>query len=1123
MAKFNGKKGKSRNLAECVLNATFNSSGRGTTSKKKVRKRPAIDTGESLAQLHLGGPSSGIPLHMEPHTPWPNQSEYALQNLANYGSGTLEHNYGSDAEALGVLSQSQAYSDASSANLRAGAPGILDNLVGGSAGYTEYNQPQQVQQTIPQPIHQPIQQPMQGFNGPMQQYDPFAQNSQVLPQQGQLGMGTMGQGYIQGTVPQVTAPQSQYQPTEAFTNPTMGGRTTGIGGETGLSGASLNYNDPSRSYNSSLLSSNVLKNEERVENLNADEYKNLTPGEVAAKQAEFLKQEGLKTMGRDAFGAFGTMIAQSDDTTDNVRPESTGRDILGSAMSGAAAGSALGPWGAVGGAVVGVGTELFNTSQQTKQWEEDQQEATEQRQEMRGQNAVEYSKMMQGTYDSQGGGMGSYYAKYGGPITEFIKKYDAGGPTGKGKESGLYENIKRAADMPKYKRRMNFLNALPFNLQGAKNKNKANQIASRDALQYLKLGDSNWDSNVDEAGNLVTHKVLPGNTSSFFTENIWKDKSGSHIGGKGYNPRQVIRGLKNLPVTSTGEGGYMLEDEGTLNASFDHGGPTPMEKPEGMDDATWANILSSQGLTNFTPPEVVPDRLTNYSPAELNAFTDAAKLEQGEKDLKEGWQATKDSAEYVYDIAKDNPLDAAQVGFGTVAMGADAIPGIGNIVSMGADGLNALTSFGRAGYYGLKGDAANAALYTGLGVLDTAAIAPWGGNVPGATANATRIAKLTKPVLETGAHLIHPTTKAVTGVKAYDLANTTPTASLAYGGNTPGLEYGAGGPFDTSPAFFGGVPERVASNVYDSPLTDAEMREARLGMAAGEQMNRFNNPNTGGAYKEWDPRVSGYIQNELLPDAGFSLSRQNLQTEDGEGTPWSAAIVSGLGQAVDPNFPVSAAHSTYINRAFQNNGDWSAHKTPLLAKNANYNVGDILFQGRGENAGKGFNWFKKQSELNEGEGASYPSHSDMIIGTRTNKRGKVLYDVQGGNVGDTLSTKTYNARQLNRRYEGFLNFNDPSMALGGSTGQAEYETEGGEVMLASPGDAPVALSSGTYKKKASNLYKAEGPKHEQGGIATEGATQPFQDALGQQHDSPYVFSDSEDMLFDATDILKLIS
>jgi hypothetical protein len=314
-------------------------------------------------------------------------------------------------------------------------------------------------------------------------------------------------------------------------------------------------------------------------------------------------------------------------------------------------------------------------------------------------------------------------------------------------------------------------------------------------------------------------------------------------------------------------------------------------------------------------------------------------------------------------------------------------------------------------------------------------------------------------------------------------------------------------------------------------------------MAAAEQMNRFHNPNTGGTYKEWDPRVSGYIQDTLFPNVGFSKNKQVLQNTSGSGTPWSAATISPLAQVVDPNFNTSAAHSTYINAAFDDKHDWSANRTK---RNTPYQPGDILFKGSGDSSqpsyGEGYDWFKSQSKAGKGAGDNYRSHTDMIIGTGERKMTKPeewsdrkwkrylknnsglekYYTVQGGNVKNTLSTEDLTLKEINEMYPGYLNYND-TRAHGGPTGQAEYETEGGEVMLASPGDAPVAVGNGNYKQVSSNLYQAEGPEHEGGGIATQGATEPFMDASGQSHDSPYVFSDSEDMTFDATDILKLIS
>jgi hypothetical protein len=100
----------------------------------------------------------------------------------------------------------------------------------------------------------------------------------------------------------------------------------------------------------------------------------------------------------------------------------------------------------------------------------------------------------------------------------------------------------------------------------------------------------------------------------------------------------------------------------------------------------------------------------------------------------------------------------------------------------------------------------------------------------------------------------------------------------------------------------------------------------------------------------------------------------------------------------------------------------------------------------------------------------------------------------------------------------------PSYAIMGHKygGPVDYETEKSEVILASPNDPPVAVGQGKYTKVSGNLYKAKGPSHENGGIPTRGATQPFVDNMGQVQDSPYVFSDSKDLAFDASEILSMI-
>jgi hypothetical protein len=89
-------------------------------------------------------------------------------------------------------------------------------------------------------------------------------------------------------------------------------------------------------------------------------------------------------------------------------------------------------------------------------------------------------------------------------------------------------------------------------------------------------------------------------------------------------------------------------------------------------------------------------------------------------------------------------------------------------------------------------------------------------------------------------------------------------------------------------------------------------------------------------------------------------------------------------------------------------------------------------------------------------------------------------------------------------------------------GPVDYETEKSEVILASPNDPPIAVGQGKYNRISGNLYKGDGPSHAQGGIPTRGATESFVDNAGQPVDSPYVFSDSKDMSFNADEILSMI-
>ena len=93
---------------------------------------------------------------------------------------------------------------------------------------------------------------------------------------------------------------------------------------------------------------------------------------------------------------------------------------------------------------------------------------------------------------------------------------------------------------------------------------------------------------------------------------------------------------------------------------------------------------------------------------------------------------------------------------------------------------------------------------------------------------------------------------------------------------------------------------------------------------------------------------------------------------------------------------------------------------------------------------------------------------------------------------------------------------------GGPMGQADYETEGGEMMMASPNDPPMAMGQGQYDHQVGNMYKVRGPKHEQGGVPTAGAIEPYIDEFGQRQDSPYVYSDAKEFRIDPTPFLKML-
>ena len=358
-----------------------------------------------------------------------------------------------------------------------------------------------------------------------------------------------------------------------------------------------------------------------------------------------------------------------------------------------------------------------------------------------------------------------------------------------------------------------------------------------------------------------------------------------------------------------------------------------------------------------------------------------------------------------------------------------------------------------------------------------------------------------------------------------------------------GMSYTASGP---ASQMYGGGPVGDTGTPEALPTSDAVpsylqndpgfIAQQNLGVAAGNLMTRFTNPNTGGYYKEYDPRISSFIDDDLLGGRfaakqedynyrylppGMKAKEKNYQYfEEGDpkmpagaeinrlGTPWSAGTVSNLATAFDPTFQGSMRHSDYINRAFQGDGNYTAGRAN---RGADYQEGDILFTGRGTGAtgtqGKGYRAFKKLAE----DGAGYQSHSDIITSVDTDADGNKTYNVMGGNMGDTLYDRAFTAKQLASRYTGRMH-NE-----GVSQQSAAYQMENNPAMPTGyPAEGSLALmqqrfggqnvpqyfggggtgGSGQYYRQLDRYLRQKGRQ----GPSLEGLTGPqFMEAIKNQN------------------------
>lgn len=205
----------------------------------------------------------------------------------------------------------------------------------------------------------------------------------------------------------------------------------------------------------------------------------------------------------------------------------------------------------------------------------------------------------------------------------------------------------------------------------------------------------------------------------------------------------------------------------------------------------------------------------------------------------------------------------------------------------------------------------------------------------------------------------------------------------------------------------------------------------RLAQAAANQMSAAYDPVTEDLSRtEADPQLGGFIQNELFPQ----VSNQEL---DPTKTAWSAATVTDLAKAYNPEFKGGIGHWKYINQAFEDNRGLKKEGTHrpvnlqgVFDRGDTLVAGTILFQGRDdpnnpERSTKGFSFgdFRKGSKKDSGTpGNQYASHTDMIVDTMTGENGETRYLVQGGNRGKlgVLKSDYLTVEQIQDRYPGAL-------------------------------------------------------------------------------------------------------
>jgi len=177
---------------------------------------------------------------------------------------------------------------------------------------------------------------------------------------------------------------------------------------------------------------------------------------------------------------------------------------------------------------------------------------------------------------------------------------------------------------------------------------------------------------------------------------------------------------------------------------------------------------------------------------------------------------------------------------------------------------------------------------------------------------------------------------------------------------------------------------------------------------SADMQEEFTDPETGKHYGQYNEAVTDTVQSFWSPYnkgvSGYPYGKEAA---------WSAVTVSNLvsdglfgGKTKEEmnalGFRPSFRHSTYIGDAFKTNKNddykYNMYRaTPFSYEDSNeatqhtsFDVGDILFRGRGSAQGEDFEKLSKRA------GKRYESHTDIITGTGKDEFGS-YYELSGGN------------------------------------------------------------------------------------------------------------------------------